>query len=105
MNRTTRRRFLQSDAAGAASLSLPIRLARAARKEAICAWVRGMARRPTASIRGSRQPFGVFGLFSAFANLPMLTDPVFMLRSQDRVLSSSSGSALPALIGIGVLLS
>ena len=32
MNRTTRRRFLQTGAAGAASLALPIRLARAARK-------------------------------------------------------------------------
>ena len=32
MNRTTRRRFLQTGAAGAASLALPIRFARAAKK-------------------------------------------------------------------------
>ena len=32
MNRTTRRRFLQTGAAGAAALTLPIRFARAAKK-------------------------------------------------------------------------
>jgi len=45
----------------------------------------------------SRALFGTVGVFSAFANLLILTGPMYMLQVYDRVLGSSSVETLVAL--------
>ncbi|SHG90315.1 type I secretion system permease/ATPase [Cognatishimia maritima] len=50
-----------------------------------------------AARRESRQLYLAVGLFSAFANLLMLTGPLYMLQVYDRVLSSRSVETLVAL--------
>ena len=57
--------------------------------------------------RGLRQARGLFiwvGVFSFFANLLMLTGPLFMLQVYDRVLASRSEATLVALFGLVVFL-
>ena len=51
MNRTTRRRFLQTGAAGAAALAVPIRFARAAKKGGVMRMGKAHGGTTTASTR------------------------------------------------------
>jgi PrtD family type I secretion system ABC transporter len=53
-----------------------------------------------AARRANRHLFWVVGLFSAFANLLMLTGPVYMLQVYDRVLGSGSVATLVALTSL-----
>ncbi len=50
------------------------------------------------SVRGARDGFVGIGVFSAVANLLMLTGPLFMLQVYDRVLTSRSHETLTALL-------
>ncbi|MEM6478104.1 MAG: type I secretion system permease/ATPase, partial [Pseudomonadota bacterium] len=52
----------------------------------------------------SRGLFWCAGLFSLFANLLMLTGPIYMLQVYDRVLGSGSEETLVALTGLVVFL-
>lgn len=54
----------------------------------------------SAALRGSRGLILAVGLFSAFANLLLLTGPLFMLQVYDRVLGSQSEETLVALIAL-----
>ena len=51
--------------------------------------------------RQSRGLYWIVGLFSFFANLLMLTGPIYMLQVYDRVLGSRSEATLVALIPAG----
>jgi PrtD family type I secretion system ABC transporter len=55
-------------------------------------------------LKRSRSLFLIVALFSVFANLLMLTGPLFMLQVYDRVLASQSEATLVALTGLVVLL-
>ncbi|MEL6582350.1 MAG: type I secretion system permease/ATPase [Pseudomonadota bacterium] len=57
-----------------------------------------------AGMRKARHLFIWVGLFSFFANLLMLTGPIFMLQVYDRVLSSRSEATLVALFGLVIFL-
>lgn len=50
--------------------------------------------------RKNRRLFWAVGLFSVFANLLMLTGPIYMLQVYDRVLGSGSVATLVALTGL-----
>jgi ATP-binding cassette subfamily C protein len=53
-----------------------------------------------AARRKNRRLFWAAGLFSVFANLLMLTGPIYMLQVYDRVLASGSVATLVALTGL-----
>ncbi|QPH55463.1 type I secretion system permease/ATPase [Pontivivens ytuae] len=55
-------------------------------------------------LRQSRRLFQIVALFSVFANILVLTGPIFMLQVYDRVLSSRSEATLVALFGLVAVL-
>ena len=57
-----------------------------------------------ATLRKSRSLFRVVLLFSVFANILVLTGPLFMLQVYDRVLSSRSEATLVALFALVAVL-
>ncbi|MGB0496943.1 MAG: type I secretion system permease/ATPase [Rubricella sp.] len=64
----------------------------------------GVGRELKAALAGSAGLFVAVGLFSVFANLLMLTGPLFMLQVYDRVLSSRAEETLIALFVLVVAL-